>query len=163
MGSIFTFLGFSSTSESTDSDGLQEIADALDRLDPGQARYLAGFAYVLSRLAAADHVVSTDEAQAMQRLVREKGDLPADQAAMVVQLATHQQRLFGATDDFLVTRELQRNSSYEQRLHLVECLFSLASTDERIAAEEADEIGRIARELRIEQVDLSRLRTRALR
>jgi uncharacterized tellurite resistance protein B-like protein len=118
---------------------------------------------VLSRLAAADDAISPEETQAMERLVREKGALPTDQAAMVVELATHQQRLFGATDDFLVTRELQRSTSYEQRLHLVECLFALASTDERVAAEEGNEISRIARELRIEQVDLSRLRSRSLR
>ncbi len=128
-------------------------------MDPGRARYIAGFAFVLSRLAAADHVITPDEARVMERLVREKGELPADQAALVVEMATRQQRLFGATDDFLVTRELQRNTSYEQRLHLVECLFALAATDARIRAEEGDEIGRIARELRIEQADLSRLRS----
>ena len=93
------------------------------------------------------------------RLVQEKGELPADQAALVVEMATRLQRLFGATDDFLVTRELQRNASYEQRLHLVECLFALAAADARIRSEEGDEISRIARELRIEPADLSRLRS----
>ena len=119
---------------------IQKIADELDRLDPGRARYIAAFAFVLSRLAAADHEVTPDEARAMERLVREKGELPTDQAALVVEMATHQQRLFGATDDFLVTRELQRNTSYEQRAHLVECLFAVAVTDNRIRAEEGDEI-----------------------
>jgi uncharacterized tellurite resistance protein B-like protein len=57
-----------------------------------------------------------------------------------------------------VTRELARVSSYDQRLHLVDCLFALAATDGRIGVEEGDEIGRIARELRVEQVDLSRMR-----
>ena len=159
MASILEFLGFTSGPESTDSDSIQLIAAELDRMEPGRARYIAGFAFVLSRLAAADHVITSDEARVMERLVREKGELPADQAALVVEMATRQQRLFGATDDFLVTRELQRNTSYEHRLHLVECLFALASTDARIRAEEGDEIGRIARELRIEQADLSRLRS----
>ena len=159
MVSILSFLGFTATSESTDSDTIQKIAGELDRLEPGQARFIAAFAYVLSRLAAADHEITPDEARAMEGLVREKGDLPPEQAALVVELATHQQQVFGATDDFLVTRELQRNTSYEQRLHLVECLFAVAATDARIRAEEGDEIGRIARELRIEQADLSRVRS----
>jgi uncharacterized tellurite resistance protein B-like protein len=78
-------------------------------------------------------------------------------------MATREQRLFGATDDFLVTRELQRNASYEQRLHLVECLFAVAATDDRIAMVERDEIGRIARELRIEPADLTRLRSQHMK
>jgi uncharacterized tellurite resistance protein B-like protein len=159
MASILTFLGFTSGGESTDSDSIQQIAAALDLMDSGQARYISGFAFVLSRLAAADQVITPDEARLMERLVREKGELPADQAALVVEMATRQQRLFGATDDFLVTRELQRNASYEQRLHLVECLFAVAAADARIRSEEGDEIGRIARELRIEPADLSRLRS----
>jgi uncharacterized tellurite resistance protein B-like protein len=145
MASILAFLGFTSAPESTDSDSIQQIAAELDRLEPDQARYISGFAFVLSRLAAADHVITPDEARLMERLVQEKGELPAEQAALVVEMATRQQRLFGATDDFLLTRELQRSASYEQRLHLVECLFALASTDARIRAEEGDEIGRIAR------------------
>ena len=159
MASILTFLGFTSGPESTDSDSIQQIAAALDLMDSGQARYISGFAFVLSRLAAADQVITPDEGRLMERLVQEKGELPADQAALVVEMATRQQRLFGATDDFLVTRELQRNASYEQRLHLVECLFAVAAADARIRSEEGDEIGRIARELRIEPADLSRLRS----
>ena len=163
MASILAFLGLASGAESTDSDTIQKIAGELDRLEPAQARYIAAFAFVLSRLAAADHEVSPHEAQAMERLVCEKGDLPADQAALIVEMATHQQRLFGATDDFLVSRELQRSTTYEQRIHLVECLFAIAAIDARIRVEEADEISRIARELRIEQTDLSRLRMQFVR
>jgi uncharacterized tellurite resistance protein B-like protein len=159
MASILAFLGFTTSSDSTDSEAIQHIAAELDRLAPDQARYVAAFAFVLSRLAAADEHVSAEEAHAMETLIREKADLPPGQARLVVEMATRQQRLFGATDDFLVTRELQRNASYEQRLHLVECLFSIAATDARLTFQEADEISRIARELRIEQVDLSRLRS----
>jgi uncharacterized tellurite resistance protein B-like protein len=158
MASILSFLGFTPGPELTDSDSIQQIAAELDRLEPGQARYIAGFAFVLSRLAAADDVITPDEARVMERLVQQKTELPPEQAALVIEMATRQQRLFGATDDFLVTRELQRNTSYEQRLHLVECLFALAATDDRIRAEEGNEIARIARELRIEQTDLARLR-----
>lgn len=158
MESILAFLGFTSGAAATESDSLLDIAAALDRLDPARARYLAGFAFVLSRVAAADHDVSPDEARAMEQIVREKGDVPADQAALVVEMAVRQQRLFGATDDFLVTRELQQNASYADRLHLVECLFAIAATDRRIRAAEGDEIGRIARELRVEPADVVRLR-----
>ena len=159
MASILSFLGFRAEA-STDSEAIARIAQALDRLDEHRARYVAAFAFVLSRLAAADHEVTPDEAAFIERLVREKGGLPLEQAALVVEMATREQRVFGATDDFLVTRELQRDASYDERLHLVECLFAVAATDARLRAEERDEIGRIARELRIEPVDLSRFRSR---
>jgi hypothetical protein len=61
-------------------------------------------AFVLSRIASADHEVTAEEARTMERLVREKAGLPVDQAALIVEMARTEQRLFGATDDFLVTR-----------------------------------------------------------
>ena len=160
MASILSFLGFTSAPAATDSETIQPIAEALERLEPSRARFIAAFAFVLSRLAAADHEVSADEAQAMERLVQEIGDLTSDEAALVVNMATHRQQLFGAIDDFLVTRELQRGASYEERLHVVECLFAIATIDGSVRHEEGEEISRIARELRIETADLSRLRGR---
>jgi hypothetical protein len=40
---------------------IHRIADELDRLDPDFARYLACFAFILSRVANADRQVSGDE------------------------------------------------------------------------------------------------------
>jgi uncharacterized tellurite resistance protein B-like protein len=160
MASILSFLGLAAEPASTDSESLQPIAAALERLDPARARYIAAFAFVLSRIAAADHEVTADEARVMERLVQEKGELPPDEAALAVSMATHRQQLFGATDDFLVTRELQRAAPYDDRLHLIECLFAIAAIDGRLRHEEGEEIGRIARELRIETADLARLRGR---
>jgi uncharacterized tellurite resistance protein B-like protein len=74
-------------------------------------------------------------------------------------MARTHQKLFGATDDFLVTRELGRTASYEQKVALIDCLYAVASADQRIFAAEGDEIGRIGRELKVEQAELSRLRS----
>jgi len=159
MRSILSFLGVKAEAKSTDSDTIRRIASELDRLDPDRARYIAAFAFVLSRIAHADHEVSDEEIAAMERLVREKGHLPEEQAVLVVQMAKTQQVLFGGTDDFLVTRELRRVASYEDKVALIDCLFAVAAADSKILASEADEIGRTARELRVEQKDLSRLRS----
>ena len=140
-------------------DVIHRIADELDRLDPDFARYLASFAFILSRVANADRQVSADEVAAMEVLVAGKGGVTADQAALVVQMARTQQKLFGATDDFLVTRELGRKASYEQKVALIDCLYAVAAADERIFVAEGDEIGRIGRELKVDQSDLSRLRS----
>ena len=156
--SILSFLGFKSDAPPSDTDTIRRIADELDKLDPDRARHIAAFAFILSRIASADHEVTADEVTTMERLVREKGGLAPEQAVLVVQMAKTQQRLFGGTDDFLVTRELARIASYDEKLALIDCLFAVASADGRILNTEADEIGRTARELKVEQVDLSRIR-----
>ena len=159
MPSILSFLGFKPASTSaSDSDTIRRIADEVDRLDPDRARFVGAFAFVLSRIASADHDVTADEVATMERLVREKGGLSPDQAVLVVRMAKTQQRLFGGTDDFLVTRELARIATYDEKIALIDCLFAVASADGRILNAEADEIGRTARELKVEQSDLSRIR-----
>jgi len=158
MSSILAFLGFRAAPTPTDSDTIRRIAAELDRLDPDRAHYIAAFAYLLSRVAHADRDVTDDEVAKMEALVREKGGLSAEQAVLAVQMAKTQQKLFGGTDDFLVTRELARVATYEQKVAIVECLFAVAAADQKILNAEADEIGRVARELKVEQGDLSRIR-----
>jgi uncharacterized tellurite resistance protein B-like protein len=143
-----------------DVETIRRIANELDKLEPDRARYVAAFAFVLSRVARADHEVTDDETKEMERLVVEKGGLPADQAVLVVQMAKTQQLLFGGTDDFLVTRELGRLATHDDKLHVIDCLYAVASSDRRILVAEANEIARIARELRVEHADLSEIRYR---
>lgn len=143
---------------STDSDAIASLAKGLGDLPPDRARFVAGFALLLSRIAAADHEVTAEEAAMLERLVRDKTGLPADQAALVVDRAKAHQQRHGATDDFLVTRELTERLSYEEKLAMLDCLFAVAAADERIRTQESDEIGRIANELRIEHKDLVGLR-----
>src|SRR6188768_3926400 len=52
---------------------LRETLEALDHLEPDRARYLGAFAYLLGRVAHADHRVSPEETSAMEALVREHG------------------------------------------------------------------------------------------
>ena len=159
MGIFLDVFGSEPAEVAGGGDVIHRIADELDRLDPDYARYLASFAFILSRVANADREVSDDERAAMEALVAVKGGISADQAALVVQLARTQQKLFGATDDFLVTRELGRTASYEQKVALIDCLYAVASADKRILVAEGDEIGRIGRELKVDQTELSRLRS----
>jgi len=141
-------------------DTIRRIASELDRIEPDQAKYLASFAFVLSRVANADRDVSAEEVSTMESLVVDKGGVTPDQAALVVQMARTQQKLFGATDDFLVTRELGRIASYGQKLALIDCLYAVAAADESIFVAEANEISRIGNELKVDQADLSKLRSK---
>jgi uncharacterized tellurite resistance protein B-like protein len=129
------------------TEAVRRITDALDALDPDRARYIAGFAYVLSRVARADLKVSPDETRAMERIVARQGGLPEAQAIIVVQIAKTQNQLFGGTENFLVTREFNRSSSREQKLALLDCLFSVAAAEGKISVAEDNEIRQIADEL----------------
>ncbi len=142
----------------TAGDAIRRIAAELERLPPEQARYVAAFAFVLSRIAGADHDISAAEAAQMERLVGEKAALTADQATLVVQIARTQQTLFGGTDDFLVTRELAEMSTPEQRLAIVDCLFAVAAADQSVRVAETNVIATIAKQLRVDAADVARIR-----
>jgi uncharacterized tellurite resistance protein B-like protein len=137
---------------------LRETLDALDHLDAERARHLAAFADLLGRVAHADQHISAEETQTMERLVEQHGGLSHEQAMIVVQLAKTSNLLFGGTANFIVGKEFSTLATYEQKLALMRCLFTLAGADDRISTTEEGEIHRIANELRIEPADLVALR-----
>lgn len=137
----------SASTSGGDTETVRRIVSELDKLEPQQARYLAAFAYVLSRVAGADLQISDVETDKMVALVSQAGNLPEVQAMLVVEIAKSQNRLFGGTENFLVTREFRGIASEAQRHDLLECLFAVAAADEAISAEEEAQIWQIASEL----------------
>ena len=133
-----------------DTDTVRRIMTELDRLDPSQARYLAAFAYVLGRVANADSEISRAETDRMVALIESAGSLPADQALLVAEIAKRQNRLFGGTENFLVTRELREIVTADQRRQMLDCLFAVAAADDIVSGVEEDEIRRISIELGFE-------------
>ena len=148
----------SSGAESKTHDALRDLLGALERLEPDRARYLARFAYLLGRVAHADQHVSGEETATMEQLVAREGQLPIDQAMLVVGLAKTSSLLFGGSDDFIVARDFAASTSYEQKLALLRCLFALSAAEDNISIAEEREVQRIARELRVEPADVVKLR-----
>ena len=156
--SILRFLGLGAAETraktgSSETETIRKIVDSLDQMPEDEARRIAGFAYVLSRVARADLEISADETRTMERIVRELGKLSAEQAILVVQMAKTQSLLFAGTENFLVTREYNRLASHEEKLGLLECLFAVSAADESISAVEDHEIRRIVSELGLEHRD----------
>jgi uncharacterized tellurite resistance protein B-like protein len=151
-------LGVQTPASGATHDALRGLLDALDRLEPDRARYLARFAYLLGRVAHADQHVSAEETRVMEELVAREGQLPEDQALLVVGLAKTSSLLFGGSDDFIIAREFAAAASYEQKLALLRCLFAVSAVENNISIAEEREIQRIARELRIEPADVVRMR-----
>ena len=84
-------------------------------LEPDRRRFLAGFAYVLSRAAHADLDISADETRLMEHIVTEIGELPEAQAVLVVEIAKHQSRALrrdrGLPRDARIRRARQRRAA----------------------------------------------------
>lgn len=160
--SILKFLKFDpgQPRSSAETETVRKIAAALDQLEPERAKFIAAFAYLLSRVARADLVVTPEETAAMERIVVEQGSLPEEQAILVVQMAKTQNMLFGGTENYLVTREFNKIASREQKLALLHCLFGVSASDNSISTVEDNEINLIADELRIEHRDFITVRSR---
>jgi uncharacterized tellurite resistance protein B-like protein len=138
---------------------VRRIVEALERLEPETARRLARFAYILGRVSHADLEVSPEETRAMERLVSERGRLPAAQAVLIVQIAKSQAVLFGGTEDYLVTREFAASASREEKTALLECCFAVSAADRDVSSAEEAVIRQIASELGLEHADFIRARS----
>jgi len=159
--SFLKLLGFGpgDSDPPSNDENLRKIIEALDSMDTREARYLGMFAYILGRVAHADLDVSQEETREMEKIVRELGQLPADQAILVVQMAKAQNRLFGGTDNFLITREFNKLATKDQKIALMRCLFAVSSSDEEISSEEDREVRQIASELKLEHKEFIAIRS----
>jgi tellurite resistance protein len=128
----------------------RRIVARLEALPPAEARFLACFAYVMSRTANADLDISDDETKLMEQFAVQHGGLDTAQAVLVVEMAKLQARVNGGTEDYVVTREFHSISTPDQRRDLVRCCFAIAAADGTITAEEAGTVHEIARELDLE-------------
>ena len=152
--SLFRFLGLERVADTgSETATVRRIVEALERQNPETARYIARFAYVLGRVAQADHEVSAEETRVMERIVMERSGLPEEQAILVVQIAKSQTVLFGATEDYLVTREFAGTATRDQKLALVDCCFAVSAADRDVSAEEEAAVRQIASELGLDHAD----------
>ena len=148
-----------STSSQSETATIRRIVAELNAMDPGQAAYLAGFAYVLSRVAYADLHISDDETGEIERIVTELGGLPEAQAVLVVEIAKAQTRHEGGTEDYVVTRRFREISTPEQREQLLHALYAVASAaGDTVSAEESAEIRQISDELGFTMAELNVIR-----
>ena len=141
-----------------ETETVRRIVSELGQLEPERRRYLAGFAYLLSRAAHSDLDISDDETRLMERIVVEIGKLPEAQAVLVVEIAKHQSELYGGTEDYLVTREFAARATDEQRRAVVEACFAVVAADHQITSTEYAELTQIADELGLSRPELNVIR-----
>jgi len=160
--SLLRFLGLRDSTpgaaEDVDTATVRRIASKLERLEPDKARYLAAFAYVLARVAAADLDIDAAETAAMEEIAQRVASLSASEATLVVEIAKAQARLLGGTENYVVTREFRKIASKEQRADLLQCLYAVAAANDTISSVESAEIRAIAEELGFTRAEANALR-----
>ena len=140
-------LGARANAREGEGDVIRRIVRELEAMDPKAARHLALFAFLLSRVANVDQDISEDETRAMEAIVETYGGISAAQAALVVQIAKAQNRLFGETRNFLAAREFRDAATEDQKRDLLHCLFAVSGADDAISLEEEEVIRSISHEL----------------
>jgi uncharacterized tellurite resistance protein B-like protein len=96
----------------------------------------------------------------MTDLVQMSGHLTGDQAALVVEIAKAQHRLFEGGDKDKVTRQFKKMLTDEQRQNLVHGLVSVAAADQVISLAEAAELKAVANELGLDREEFEMILAR---
>ena len=138
---------------------VRRIVAQLEALPPDRARLLAGAAYVVSRAANADMAISDDEVALMEQTLVERTGVSEAEAVIIVEISRQQARLFGSTEDYLVTREFKRVATPEQRLGVLRACFQVTAADDEISSPESAVLNQIATELEIDPADFDAVRT----
>lgn len=130
-----------------EAEVIRRISAQLDAMPEDRARYLAGFAYILSRAALADMDADAAETAEMERIVVETGGIPEAEAVLVVEMAKTQSRLYGATEDYIITRDWSSRATTDQKLALLRACYQVGAASTLISAEENATLGQIAKEM----------------
>ena len=155
--SLLRMLGFGADREQdraeNETETVHRIARELEELGSERARFLASFAYLLSRVARADMKICEDESREMERIVVESGKLQKPQAALVVEMAKQQNLLFGGTENYRVAKEFASLTDRAQKLDLLRCLFRVSAAAGNISTAESNVVSQISAELGLEHRD----------
>lgn len=130
-----------------EAEVIRRISAQLDAMPEDRARYLAGFAYILSRAALADMDADSAETTEMERIVVEAGGIPEAEAVLVVEMAKTQSRLYGATEDYIITRDWSSRATTDQKKALLRACYKVGAASGLISAEENATLGQIAKEM----------------
>ncbi len=136
---------------------VRRVISNLNHLEPETARYLAGLAFILTRVADADERILPDETRRIEAILNQYTSLNEDQAVLMTEIARHQVDMADSADAYQVSRELRAATSQEQRRSMLCSLFTVALADGNLSAVERTAITQIASELGFhrEEVELT--------
>lgn len=141
-----------------DVASIRRAFSEMGSLSNEQRRFLAGYAYVLVRIARADGQLSDIEIARMESAVVAVGGVSDTQAALLVALATRMNSLYGATEDYAVTREFARQSTPQARQKVLRAAVAVGAIDGAISQAELAEINEVGTELGLHPDEIGAIR-----
>lgn len=158
--SLFRFLGLSAGADPVqrEPESLREIGARLSMLAPEDARFIAAFAYLLARVAAADLRTEKGERKVIAERLESVAGLERERAEILSEAAIAAAASHSPSDDHLVARTYRELSTDEERQRLVRCLYAVAAADSSITTAEDNEIFEIATEIGMGRGDVVALR-----
>ncbi|MBT5472271.1 MAG: hypothetical protein HOK41_16830 [Nitrospina sp.] len=119
----------------------------VSQLPEDRLYFLCMVGTLMASIAHVDNEFDPAEKKALKKCLAEQFSLKGKELTLLLEVVEEQ----GKSDfDFHeVVTEINRLTSYNDRLHLMECLFAVAAADGNIAHDEAEEIRRITKAMRI--------------
>ena len=115
---------------------------------------------LMATIAHVDDHFDPAEKKALKRCLADQFSLKGKELTLLFEVVEEQARQ--GFDFHEVATELNRVASYNDRIHLMECLFEVAIADGEMAHGEAEEIRRITKALRIPHKTFIEYKVRAL-
>lgn len=115
---------------------------------------------LMAAVAHVDDHFDPAEKKALKRCLTDQFSLKGKELTLLFEVVEEQARQ--GFDFHEVAKELNRVASYNDRIHLMECLFEISIADGEIVHEEAEEVRRITKALRIPHKTFIEYKVRAL-
>ena len=115
---------------------------------------------LMAAVAHVDDYFEPLEKKALKRCLTDQFSLKGKELTLLFEVVEEQVRQ--GFDFYEVATELNRVASYNDRIHLMECLFEVSIADGKMAHEEAEEVRRITKALRIPHKTFIEHKVRAL-
>lgn len=138
---------------------LEAIERSLDALGD-RAEFVAAFAALLVRVAYADEDVSEAEAERVGELVATHAEMSSEEAAAIAAVARHHTVTQGGGAAYRLTRRFNELARDEDKRHLIDCLYAVATADDLVSHVEDREISRIAAAILLSRSQVLEIRSR---
>ncbi len=116
-------------------------------MDEGQLYFLCLLGTLLASVAQVDEHFDDTEKKALKKVLSERFEFSAKEWRILFEVLESQAKEGFDFDE--VIREFNRLTTYNDRLHFVDCFFAIAAADGDMAHEEVEEIRRITKAMRI--------------
>ena len=127
--------------------GIRQSLARLESLDDDKADYLKTLAFVMHRVAAADHNVTQKEVRRMESILVEHASLTLPEAVLTVEIARHCRQTADCARSYEASRRLRARLNGDGRRRLRSFLSSVAEADGQVRQTEKDAIRQISAEL----------------